>query len=403
MVNLKKIGAVATGALFVGATIGMASAATVPSVFEKSMLADSSGAATAQLVVGKDAPGKAEDKASAEIIQGAVADALGVSGTGGQIKIEYGDENLDQKGAKDDFALTSLSAIGSGNTVTINGSGLLFDANGDGDVKDSGDYTLYDAVYVSDDIGGTIRFAYNLSAYLVGAYDGNQTSLLPGVVTEVKGSKYAITDISDLGSGEISLGPAIAKTIYDGGPTANPDNAVVIAENYKVFLKNMTGDNPTLMFYEGNSLLAQYTNLSLSGGPKKLNDIEGFDAGGLEDKYNIYLVETGTDTVSMTFVDKDQIIDLVDEDTGVMGYDLVWVNNTDNWPDGVALLSQVVQLVKDETIDLEGTYYQLKYTTSRKLDIKRKETKTQSSGTKWKDSKNDFLNDDVGSAQQVDR
>jgi len=52
MVNLKKIGAVATGALFVGATIGMASAATVPSVFEKSMLADSSGAATAQLVVG---------------------------------------------------------------------------------------------------------------------------------------------------------------------------------------------------------------------------------------------------------------------------------------------------------------------------------------------------------------
>jgi len=94
MVNLRKVGAIATGALFVGATLGMAAAVTVPSDFKASMLADQ-GVAKAQLVVGANAPGKTADEASAKIIADAAKAKLTYTVAGGDIAVKYGSKKWD--------------------------------------------------------------------------------------------------------------------------------------------------------------------------------------------------------------------------------------------------------------------------------------------------------------------
>ncbi|HDH27520.1 MAG TPA: hypothetical protein ENH13_00140, partial [Euryarchaeota archaeon] len=86
MVNLKKISAIATGALFVGATLGTASAA-----FSGSMLA-SGGVAKAKLVVSTqnpDASGNAADKAAASTVNNAVSAANPCAGSSGGANCQY--------------------------------------------------------------------------------------------------------------------------------------------------------------------------------------------------------------------------------------------------------------------------------------------------------------------------
>ena len=431
MVNVRKISAIAAGALFVGATLGMAAAVTVPSDFSKDMLAKN-GEEQAQLVVGANAPGKDADTESANVIKDAVADKLAVTGAGGDIEITYGDQDLDDHDGDDYWTNeTSVGAFTVGVTnssnfpnlntdklklkeyetaadvdyVFVNGSrgkGLIFDANGDGDLKDSDDYALYDGVWIIDGSDGTIRFGYVVDAHLRASYCDTDNSWDEGETFKIKGKKYAATDLDDFDSGEVEIGPAIEKKITASTQDPDPDKAVVISENWKVYYKiNQTTAPATgvLYFYEGNSLLDTYsleqnvpfTNTGAT--PYYLN--EKISVGDFEDKYKIYLINATTDQAVMTFVDKDSVITISDEEEDVLGYDLVWVNNSD-WRNHMVLFSEVYDLEQDETIDIPGTYFQAKFTEEKELDLKRKESETKASGSKWKESKyDDFLREDI--------
>ena len=409
MVNVRKISAIAAGALFVGATLGMAAAVTVPSDFSKDMLAKN-GEEQAQLVVGANAPGKDADTESANVIKDAVADKLAVTGAGGDIEITYGDQDLDDNsGNNPDLWKYTNNTVFGGQQLDLSDyenkidpdfvlveTGLLFDANGDGDLKDSDDYTLYDGVWILDGSDGTIKLGYVIDQHWKGDYANTTGGYLAGNAFKLKGKTYALNSVSDFASGEIEIGSAITKKVSDTG-TVDPERAVVISGNWKVFYDfNASGNNRgVLYFYDGNSLLDQYSfDTTTFSGPVKLND--DISVGDFEDQYNIFLVKVNTtqDWASMVFVDKDTTVDITDEETDVMGYDSVWVNNSD-WNNHVVFWSDVIDLEPDTTVDLEGTYYQLKFTEDKKLDIKRKETKTKASGSKWKASKYDFLNDDI--------
>jgi hypothetical protein len=134
MVNLKKISAIATGALFIGSTIGMAAAVDVPSGVSD-MLAKN-GVAKAQLVVGANAPGQAADEASAKIIQDAVIAKLGTT-VGGDITITYGSDDIDDDGVADTLVDSNNANVDeidtdaeTGNFVKSN-TNLNVDGNGE--------------------------------------------------------------------------------------------------------------------------------------------------------------------------------------------------------------------------------------------------------------------------------
>jgi hypothetical protein len=104
MVNLKKIGAIATGALFIGATFGTAAAQ-----FQSSMLVSSGGVVKAKMVTGTanpDASGLAADAASAGIINDAVGARFTVTGGGANVEFGYDEQDLD------DFDATNVSFVG---------------------------------------------------------------------------------------------------------------------------------------------------------------------------------------------------------------------------------------------------------------------------------------------------
>ncbi len=86
MVNLKKIGAIATGALFVGATFG-----TVSAAFSGDMLVKNN-AAVAKLVTSTqnpDATGNAADKAAANTVKNAVSNKYSCAGSSGSANCEF--------------------------------------------------------------------------------------------------------------------------------------------------------------------------------------------------------------------------------------------------------------------------------------------------------------------------
>jgi hypothetical protein len=115
MVNLKKISAIATGALFVGATLGTASAA-----FTGSMLV-SGDAAAAKLVTSTqnpDATGNAADAAAANTVNDAVSDKYSCAGSSGgaTCQYEYDDENFygNETTTEDDVTKTDVGTTQEG-------------------------------------------------------------------------------------------------------------------------------------------------------------------------------------------------------------------------------------------------------------------------------------------------
>lgn len=390
MVNVRKIGAIATGALFIGATFGMASAVTVPSGFQSSLLADN-GVAKAQLVVGgSGADGKVADTESAKVIQDAVKARL--AGTvGGDINIEFGSNELhDDSPAGDDYTQSTFTAAGytDANVEALNSSAVLrFDGNSDGDLKDSDDYDLYNHIVMVDRSNGDIQFAENWTEH--STYSNGDGDINAGDVITIKGDKYVVTD-NDTSDGDVELGPAIAKKLTS--TTVDKDNAVTISGTKKVLYGNDGG----LWFYDEGSLADGPVSLSgIAGYPYKLtsDDIES-DAFT---PYNIYVVSNTSSQAVVTFVEKSQLVTLSNDEEGVMGYSSVKVGDSD-WftggETGVFFLSDPISLVKGETIDLPDTYYQLKFTSSKQFDILRKKVSSISSGSKLKSTKEpgkDFL------------
>jgi hypothetical protein len=374
MVNVRKIGAIATGALFIGATFGMASAVTVPSAFSGSMLA-SGGVAKAQLVVGADAPGKTADTESAKEIQDAVKAKLAAT-VGGDIAIEFGSQDLhDNANDNDEYDQVTLTTADDATIISLTtDNDLRYDGNADGDLKDSPeDYTLYTDIYVIDGTNGDIQLAYRPAMDATYVKDATATdieSAAEGEVIKIRGTKYVLTDDST-SDGNFEIGPAITKTLTS--TTKDPDNAAVVTGTLKMLF-----DGTRLVMYDGKSLLDEPDVSSVGTGPYKLtSDDKTSDEFG---PYDIYVMNQSTSALKMVMVEKSQKFKIADGEEGVLGYASVKVNNSDFADRNVYFLSDVISLVKGGSVDVPDTYYQLKFTTAKKFDILRKKDSSILSG-----------------------
>ena len=230
MVNLKKIGVIAASALFLGATVGMASAAS----FSSTMLV-SNGVAKAKVVTGTanpDATGLTADEASAKVITDAVASTFTTS-TGGGIVFNYDSGDIDDvSSTADDFTrvaaasvatwelkwiftdaagITNTTQLGSPNANLVNNTkdlGLRYDATGDGDVSDSDDYSVYNDIYVEERTINQLTITPVMRV-------GSAATLLNNIF-ELKGTKYLVTSKSDT-KDEIELAPVSEKTLLSTG------------------------------------------------------------------------------------------------------------------------------------------------------------------------------------------
>jgi hypothetical protein len=374
MVNVRKIGAIATGALFIGATIGMATAVTVPDTFKSSMLA-SAGVAKAQLVVGANAPGKTADTASAEVIQSAVKEKLG-GAVGGDIQITYSVDDLDDgvNALDDDFSQVVLTNwAGDGDVMPLNVS-LIFDANADGDLKDvsaGDDYNLYNVIYVIDASAGDVQFGYNVTEDA--AWSDGDGVLEKGDRVKIKGTNYVITNPPSEDQ-NVEIGPATSKSLISA-TAVEPDQASVVSGEKKVLLYN-----GALYFYDGTSLVDGPFNITNVVVPYDLTNNLTSDAFNA---YRVYVVANGTDSAKLNFVEKAQLTTISNDESGAIGYYSVKIDDPDfAGDDELVFLGDPISMVKGEKIDLPDTYYQLDFKIDKKFDIKRRKEITVASGTK---------------------
>ncbi|MFQ6137394.1 MAG: hypothetical protein ACE5PM_09485, partial [Candidatus Hydrothermarchaeales archaeon] len=234
MVNLKKIGVIAASALFVGATLGTASAVT----FSSDMLVKNN-VAVAKIVTGTknpDATGLTADEASAKVISDKVSATFKVT-TGAGITFEYVSQDIDDDfwGTEDDdysnpagedvdtnrtWELSWLISdnvgnatfgpgLGAPNAALANNTediGLRYDATGDGDVKDSDDYPYYNDIYIEE---WSINDITIKPVMRVGS-----GSTLENKVFKLKGQEYLVTDFSTT-KDEIELVPVVKRTLVE--------------------------------------------------------------------------------------------------------------------------------------------------------------------------------------------
>ena len=426
MVSIRKIGAVVGGALFLGATLGMATGAmktvTAPSGKSVEINTDwiaKGGEPQAQLVVGANAPCYDCDKASAEVIKSAVEEKLKVTGAGGDIEISYGKEDLDDDDTVGDTADNITGHVLKNGTViydvdtygnyqlTSNDEGkflllgnytggIFFDANGDGDVKDTEDYVLYNAIRVQDYREGDIYLAY---FPIVTEYQGNDTSkLTSGEVVKIRGTKYVVTD-ADYSDNEVEMGPAFFARKLDGYNTSDvkPENAVLIEGDKKIIYDKELGK---VIFYIGN---AKADEITITDGTYKGEDIYDLTDKITADEFKGYKVYVlgysgpGDNQIIVTMAKKSELTKVTDGEEGVMGYYKVKVGDTDFY-NGIVLISELITLERGETLDIPDTYYQIKFTDDREINIKRKKVATVASGTKLKTNREPgkhFLKTDI--------
>jgi hypothetical protein len=387
MVSLKKIGAIATGALFIGATVGMASAITVPSDFKASMLADN-GVAKAQLVVGKDAPGKDADTASAEIIKDAVAEKLKVAGAGGDIKIEWQSSDLDSDTTTPDAADHNVDTDGSNSTM------LYFDADGDGKPEKDDDYLLYNAIKwdregkvldVTPYLNATIPKQF---AYVLDAVNGNEL--------KIRDNKYFVTKI-DIDNDVIKIGIPTTQTL---GETPDLDNN-----------KKWTIEGRDIWVYDVGDGTNNNVTLWISGkGMVVVPDASDYTRDPddwMKDNFDgTLVVKKVTDSAAeLVYVAPDAVVTLEHDEEDVLGYAKVYIPEVDQNDDLTSTTDINVQfrgttqtLEKDEIQDLEDTLYTIEFDYSaKKLKIRTTAETTVSSGTKLKSKKEpgkNFLDSD---------
>ena len=378
MVSLKKIGAIATGALFIGATVGMAAAVTVPSDFKASMLADK-GVAKAQLVVGKNAPGKVEDTASAEIIKEAVKTKLTYTTPGGDILFEYGKDNLDDKDGDDDFANATTGAR-IANEVKLSGydgkyllfndttssalTGLKYDADGNGKLSDDDDYVLYNKVYVYDALSNAIKLVYEPDFAALGD------------VKKIRGVKYAWT--KNTSSSEIKIAPAKDKTLMNYS-SADKDYADPLIGDWRV---QYVGDNTSgsLYFYRAGSYEGVVSITQAS------NDVTSDTPSAFKNSYYLWVDLQADGTLKVKSASKADEMTISDGQTDALGYSKAKIK-TDKGT--IEFQSDTITLVRDDTVDIPGTYYYIDYS-DKEMDIKRKKDVTVASGTKMKKDDPDY-------------
>ncbi|MDI6654781.1 MAG: S-layer protein [Candidatus Hydrothermarchaeota archaeon] len=421
MVNLRKIGAIATGALFVGATFGMAAAITVPTTFSKTMLADA-GVAKAQLIVGANAPGKAADTASATVIKDATAAKLAVA-VGGKVKVGYGTYKWDDSDTNLNWIVNTTGIIETveasklkTTNATVDGKilnvskgtygYLRIDGNADGDFKDTADYNIYSGVYIVDGTTGIIQFLYNFSTDVDTTYSvtGLGTSaagyLSEGATFKIKGKRYTLTELTD--DKTVKLAPTIRASL-SGVTTDMVANAVTVEGTRKLAWKTVNTSAST----EGTLYLIDGTEVQQTIALTDRGRIA--DASITADSFKGYKIwvnnaSSHMQTVYVTVIDKNKETSVSDTKTDVFGYYKIFIDRDGTSPEftaggrGIYFVDAPISLKLDGTVDVAGTEYYVDWETDKTMKLKRSKSVSVASGTKMKSAYADysgFLSDDI--------
>ncbi|WP_456473728.1 S-layer protein [Candidatus Pyrohabitans sp.] len=391
MVSLKKIGAIATGALFIGATVGMAAAVTVPSDFKASMLADN-GVAKAQLVVGKDAPGKAADTASAEIIAEAAKTKLAVTGVGGEININWLSKNLDSD--IDTTDTTDFDVSGDGKNDTIR---LYFDSDGDGKPEKKDDYLLYNAIRW-DREGKMIDVTPYLKAIIPKKWRYVDDDA--GKELKIRDQKFFVTKV-DADNDIIKIGIPKTTTL----PADTKLDKTWEVEGKKVAVYNVSSGGMVQLWIEGPGIQPWINATNWNQTSWMGDNLDG-----------TLVVKAATGSAAtLLYVSPDSIVTLEHDKEDMLGYNkVVFPDQAGKVSDGdlnesatltnieVQFRGPTLTLEKDEIQTLDDTLYTIEfdYGTPPYLRVRASAETTVSSGTKIKAKKEpgkNFLDKDKSS------
>ncbi len=435
MVNLKKIGVIAASALFLGATVGMAGAAS----FSSSMLVDG-GVAKAKVVTGTanpDATGLTADEASAKVITDAVAAKYTTTSGGAGITFKYDHQDIDDKDTGeyndnvDGDDVTEISTNSSGwdekwivknrgalglnmnthlvgyattylqNSNNTEKYGIMKDGNTDGDVSDSNDYPLYNDIQIVDATLTDITVKPTLRV-------GN-ASYLKNKVIKLKGDDYLVQDYSD-GTSKVTLVPVSEKTISKAANTGDLiSSAVTIpGTDKKIGMTNLgyATNRTALATWQDNATFAviisgaidAYEERDSTTSDKTLeldSDLE------LLSGYYTYVTAITSDSVTLAIGKEADKVSYSNGDTDRLGYAKVVVNDDDGWTtngdydDEFRFEDSEITIATGGNALLGDTYVSVVFTSDKEFDLVTEKTEPTDSGSEMKhdqDPWNDILN-----------
>jgi|GEM_PF-6951104 len=432
MVNLRRIGAIATGALFIGATLGSAAAVT----FSPSMVVKE-GAAVAKLVVGTknpDASGLAADDASAASINSAVSAKYTAPATGANIQFKYDSQDIDgitttandvsdnQGGGpnnkyavaystlKVDYWLANVTSnISTSKTLNattwaLNATdikyntgkdskiGIRFDANGDGDVEDTDDHTVYN----------DIRFdkVDTNELIIVPAMRTGNASANVGKVFTLRGKKYYFKEFKG-DQDKVTWIPTTEKTLFRPNDAAGLLDAGVLVPgtDIKIALKGGNTTSAEFAIIQGGAIIETKTGKDTTNPTKDLELLSDYfiAATAIGDADGNGTYDAG-DWVTLSLAKKADEFSIYDGDTNVLGYAKAVIETTSWTEKELRFEDDAITLKKDSSAQLASTTAYAKYTDKKDFDVVARKTKTAASGSELKSNRDpwdDFLDADL--------
>ncbi len=238
---------------------------------------------------------------------------------------------------------------------------IKVDANEDGDIRDTEDYTLYNQLYV---LSGTpkaeVKLVYNLEPQKLTALLRGPFGNLLGMTLQIKDKKYLVTLVE---GNKITLGEGpIEKTLLkqESHESSAAVKFVDDIDMLRVGDPNRASALGTLYIYRGDSLVG---SVELSADRRDMSHAISEVTDVLKD-YKVILSNTSVKDTKIAIVESEKLETIMDESTNVFGYDKVYVNN-DEFPeakDRIKFLSKLYTIEKDNETPVEDNpVYTLQY------------------------------------------
>ncbi len=435
MVNMKKIGAIATGALFLGSTFGMAAAVT----FSPTMLVKDNAAA-AKLVTSSqnpDASGNAADAASASKVNDAVKAKYQATSGGASVQFKYDSQDIDDSSTSkakntstsgDDFdkadytALSNavdkwmegtrnwtswkldLTSTGTGDNTKVaddtggDKGGIRFDATGDGDVSDGDDQAIYNDLKLEDVTTRDVTITPAMRVGNASAMAANHT------VFKLKGQKY-VTKKYESSKSQVTLVGVSQMKIANADTTQDMMDAAVLipGTDIKIGVKGLISFNSTNKTTFGiieGGVVKEYI-VRENGTTSQTADYQLFKGGDdLELLSDFYVFVTSVNAVgSNKYVEvaigkKTDEFKISDGDTNVLGYAKAKVEQTGAKYNELRFEDSSITVDRDSSVQIANSNVYASYNDDKEFDLIAKNTKTATSGSKLKYSQSpwsDFL------------
>lgn len=259
---------------------------------------------------------------------------------------------------------------------------MKYDENGDGDLEDANDYILYNGIYVRGSVGD-LEFAptYTLPASTEGS------------VVKINGDNYLITKKI---SGEMDIAPAITKTLPVIGEVSFV-NAQTVSEDIKLQVVGSNASVATLYLSDSSNRDAVGYDMADKDMPYDMtSDIHS--ASDVLDAYKVFVTASSENTISLALAETSQVSTLVNDQADILGYDKIKVDDSDFATTAEVLMGPTYTVSKDSSMDIPDTLFNLKYSLSGEMDLRRVKSTTFSSGDTLKASSakyDDFLKEDI--------